>query len=395
MHRGPSALIGNEEARNFILAHEQEDPYEVSLNHREAGGLPVALLARQIESRRKARSKLPEWYKQNGVIFPDPENLQQASSEAAAKYKARIFQGGPLADLSGGTGIDAYYLAGGEELHFVEPNEELCRLARHNFAILNQKLTIYQESAVSFIDRMASGLRIYIDPSRRNSSSQKTVLFSDGSPDITRILPRLLEKSDRILLKASPMIDIHAARVSLNHHVKEVHILEFAGECKEVLFLLDRSHHDDPPVYAVIPDKHLAFTFRYSEERQTDVEFGPVSGWLYEPSPALMKAGAFNILARRFNLVKVHPNTHLYTSRQCVRDFPGRTFRVTEIRPYNLRNLRAMSKDGKANITVRNFPETVASLRKKSGIRDGGMVYLFLYTASGNERMICQASKPD
>lgn len=395
MVSGPSALMGNKQALDFIRQHEDEDPYALSLKYREVHGIPIAVISRQVESRQKAQIKLPEWYDTAGVIFPDPLNLQQSSSEATARYKNHLLPGQQIVDLTGGSGVDSYYITHQKEGIFVEPEEGLCRLAAYNFKLLGRNISIKNTDAESFLTNMPSGAQVYIDPSRRDATKRKTVLFTDCSPNVIDLLPRLLEKSERILIKGSPMLDIRQAISSLNYQVLEIHVLEWMGECREVLFLLTREKVKEPIIYVVNLDNGQSIQFTHAEEQATEITYGPVSHWLYEPSPAMMKSGGFKTLARTFGLSKLHVNTQLYTSSEPVKDFPGRIFEVIDYRPFSMKKLKQLSEGGQANITTRNFPESVASLRKKSRIRDGGDVYLFVYTGPANKRMVCKVRKPD
>ncbi len=395
MDTGPSVLIGNQKALTFIHQHEGDDPYTLSLKHREVNGVPIAIISRQIESRQKARLKLPEWYETPGVIFPDPINLQQSSSEATARYKIRLLSAGLIVDLTGGTGVDSHYLMDQKEGIFVEPDEELCRLANHNFSLLGGQIKVHNQSAESFVNSIPVGAQVFLDPSRRDAARRKTVLFSDCSPDVTTLLPILLEKTDRVLIKGSPMLDLQLAISSLAHHVAEIHVLEWMGECRESLFLCTPEKTANPTITAVNTDTAQSFTFTSKEEEAADIKYSGVQNWLYEPSPSMMKSGGFKTMARQFGLSKLQVNTHLYTSNEPIQNFPGRIFEVENCEPFSIKTLKKYSEKGRANITIRNFPESVASIRKKSGIRDGGDVYLFAYTSAANKRVLCKVRKPD
>ncbi len=395
MAQGPSALIGNKQAMEFIRSHESDDPFELTLTHREVAGLPVALLARQIKSRQKAHSKLPEWNDSPDIIFPDPANLQQSSSEATAKYKASITHSAPVIDLTGGTGVDLFYISGNKKAIYVDPDPELCRLAEHNFTILHKHLKVVNSTAESFVNTMPEDHQLFLDPSRRDEHNNKMIRFSDCLPDVTKLLPELLEKTNDILLKASPMMDISQACRELLMHVHEVHVLEWEGECRELLFVIHRDTCKEPLIRAVDLSANLEISFRTGEEKELIPSYGPMRNWLYEPSPAMLKAGAFNVLANRYQLTKIHPNTHLYTSESLVMDFPGRTFRVIHCQPYSVSGLKKSIQGDKANISTRNFPESVKSIRKKTGLKDGGTAYVFAFRNFENKKMFCSTIRPE
>lgn len=395
MNPDASDLIGNASALGFVRQHEQDDPYKIALSGRKAGGLPASLLARQIESRQKAASKLPEWHATSGIVFPDPENLRQSSSEATARYKRSLSGHGPLTDLTGGTGVDAFYLSDGNPIRFVDPDPVLCRLAGHNISLLGGTIETHETTAEEFIRNLPAGDRIFIDPSRRDDTRRQLVSLRDCIPDITALLPLLLQKSEDILLKASPMIDIQAALDELEHHASEVHVVEWEGECREILFRLTRETHEDPPVSAVRLEKQQHFTFSFSEERAAEASYGHVDAWLYEPSAAFMKAGPFKSICRAFNVQKLNVSTHLYTSDKQISGFPGRIFRVIDVQPFSVKTLKSLTTSGKANITTRNFPHSVAEVRKKSGIREGGKDYLFLFRGPDNELLVCRCRRPE
>lgn len=389
MNAGPSMLIGNDEALAFILDHEGQDPYTLSLKHSAVAGVPFSVIARQIESRQKARIKLPQWHATPGIIFPDPVFLQQSSSEATAKYKATLVRTESVADLTGGTGIDLFYLSEKRDASYFDINPDLCALVRHNYSVLHKSAVIQHSPAEKALASLLPNGEIYLDPSRRDNKQRKMVGFADCSPDVTALLPDILQKSEHVMLKASPMMDIRQAIISLNYHAREVHVVEWENECKEILFILDRQQHENPTIIASDTSASRSLRFNLEEEAQTTVQSSGVENYLYEPSPAILKAGAFKIITRKFPLQKLHQNTHLYSSNSHIAEFPGRIFKVLENVPYHPARLREMLPSAKANITVRNFPESVAQIRKKLRLTDGGDSYLFAYTDYLNRKMIC------
>ena len=373
------------QARAFLEQHKADEPAALMLQAKRFPGLPVADLVQQIQARQKAKTKLPGWAENYDLIFPANLSVEQASSEQTAAYKAKLVTGGLLADLTGGFGVDAFYFAQQfRQVIHVEQNEALSEIVRFNFKQLSaSNVTFFAGNATVFLADLPQPLDcFYLDPARRGTANQKVHLLEDCEPDILRLLPELLQKSKTVLLKTSPLLDINLA-VSQLKTVQKIWVIAVDNECKEVLYQIGHELNPDPEITAVnLSPKatQTEFTFRKSGEETTEITYSEPQQFIYEPNAAIMKAGAFRQIAARFNAAKLHRNSHLYTSAELIPDFPGRTFKLKTVAKYQKKVLLPLIPEKKANITVRNFPETVAQIRQKTGLKEGGNLYLFATT---------------
>lgn len=377
-------LLLSDEIQAFLQAQAKTDPASLMLKAHLYPQWPMQEVVQQLQSRQKAENKLPTWLATPGVVFPAPLSVEQASSERTAAYKASLIQGNTLVDLTGGFGVDTYFFSKrfSKVIH-VEQNKELHELVTHNFKAMgaNNIATIHSE-ATSFLNTFEEEADwLYIDPARRNSAQQKTVMLQDCEPDVTQMLGLMLSKTANILLKASPMLDIEGALRQLPS-VRRVWIIALENECKEVLFEICAGYQQEPEMIAVNLSKQeeALFSFFKSQELTETPRLSLPLAYLYEPNAAIMKSGGYRSVASRFNLFKLHANSHLYTSNALQENFPGRVFSIDSIVPLDKKKLRVFLPENKANISVRNFPLTVAEIRKKTGIKEGGSIYLIATT---------------
>ncbi|WP_242923687.1 class I SAM-dependent methyltransferase [Pontibacter liquoris] len=373
--------------KQFIEEHQHQDVAQLMLQARRYPQLPVLELVQQIQARQKAAGKLPTWAANPDVIFPVTLSVEQSSSEATAAFKASLVQGELLADLTGGFGVDCLYFAKrfGQVMH-VEQNPELQAIASYNFKLLQAaNIQSMNTTAEEFLQHFTGKATIlYLDPARRGNSNEKLHLLQDCEPDILNLLPQLFSKADSVLLKTSPMLDIDLALAQLGH-VAKLWVVAVQNEVKEVLYLLQPVAPQPGQVVRtavnLLPTgqpQQLPFTKAAEEAAQ--VTYTDPLEYIYEPNAAILKAGAYRYLAQHLHLDKLHPNSHLYTSAALLPDFPGRSFRCLHVSRYSKKELLRQLPSGKANITVRNFPESVAEIRRKTGIREGGDTYLFFTT---------------
>lgn len=339
----------------------------------------------QIEGRERTADKLPTFASIPDWWYPVRLSCEQCSSELTARYKASLLS--PLAlgegkeerllDLTGGYGVDTYFLSE-QFIHtdYVEQNEELCRIAAHNFALSQkskverQKLSIaiHNTTAEDFLLSSPCGEAgwglIFLDPARRDSHGSKVFRIEDCTPNVVELLPTLLAHSKRLLIKLSPMLDLTQAVTCLSQVNWDIHIVAIKNEVKEVLLL---SGGTGQIITIDLAQKDQAFVFTREEEQHCglDIRDGKLANYLYEPNAAILKAGAYKLVAQRFGLHKLDVNTHLYTSRQFIENFPGRVWRITE-----KQNLK------QANVLTRNYPLTPEQLKKKLHLRDGGTAFV-------------------
>ncbi len=393
----PIETLLRPDVQRFLREHALDDPHRLALLAHRYPDLPIRAIAEQLQSCRKARHKLPEWFATEGLIFPPTLSMEQCSSEATARYKSSLLHGQRLVDLTGGAGVDTFYLSQSfVQTDYVEQDESLAQLAGHNFSVLGANhIQAHSTSAEAFLATLSEPVdAIYLDPARRDAQARRVFQLTDSTPDVLALQNELLNKATTVLLKTAPLLDIQATLQVLKN-VSQVHVVAVRNEVKEVLYQLDRRHLSEPEITA-INLQHSAdepFTFLRSQELQAEIIYADPLTYLYEPHAALMKAGAFKRIGQRFGLSKLHPNTHLYTSSLHVPNFPGRTFRCQAVVPYQKKAVRRQLSEARASITTRNFPEAVAAVRKKLDLSDGGDAYLFAVRLANEQLRIIIAAK--
>jgi len=389
----------NTETKHFITTHEKDDIFTLKLNYKSDSGVDIDLAIRQINGKQKIKSKIPTFYNSEDLYYPVQLSLEQSSSEATAVYKSTICNGQSLVDLTGGFGVDCNFMSPHfKQVSYVERQEELCDLARHNFRVLGKEhIKVYHNETEAFLETMEHADWIYIDPARRSAGGNKVVLLSDCEPDVSSLYPLLLEKATKVMIKLSPMMDVTAAVRDLPN-TSEIHILSVENECKEVLLILNQQVQGSIKVRTINFGKNNTqqiFEYNLDEESIAEVSLATeVDKYLYEPNAAIMKSGAFKLIGKRFGLSKLHINTHLYTSNELFPEFPGRVFEVTHQWENSKKELQELGKKTpKANITTRNYPIPVDELRKKLKIKEGGDIYLFACTLCDDQKMILETKK--
>ena len=390
------------DTKQFIKDHLHDDVRELALKYHDNAKVDMALALRQIEARQLLRNKVPLWSANEDLLFPPHLSIEQCSSEATAQYKASLLQGNTFVDLTGGLGVDCFFISRNfQHADYVEQNPELCVLAEHNFSSLRGAKRrgnlprVNNDTAENYLSGCEPVDCIFLDPARRDTYGRKTVSIADCTPNVIALQDLLLTKAHRVMVKLSPMLDISKALQELKH-VKEVHVVAVANECKELLFILEQDDNEVPMFTCVnLSSDQPAVSFTQEEERNASVRLAAeVSSYLYEPNAALMKAGCFRLLTQRYHLSKLHPNSHLYTSDQLINGFPGRIFKVEGWAPYN-KKLKQTLLAGveKASIATRNFPLSVAELRKTWKIADGDQVFLFATTISQEKMIVVKTHK--
>lgn len=393
--------------QQFITQHRQDDVRRLAL-----GTLPEEIDARwclqQIEGWQLASRKLPQWAATEGLWFPPRLSLEQCSGQAAARYKCSIVerllptatQRRSMADLTGGFGVDFSYMAPlFGAARYYEQNAELCRIAAHNFLLLglNQANVVCADTSVEPAWHNADHSLLYLDPARRDVGGRKTIAIEDCTPDVVAMQSGLLQSAPVVMIKLSPMLDIRMALRRLSN-VSEIHIVSVKGECKELLLVLT-ALQAPLHIYCVNLESHDApFVSDAAAAWAVQPKFcDEIGAFLYEPGASLLKGGVQDAVAAHHNLLKLHRDSHLYTSNTLCPDFPGRIFSVEGHCGFSKGELRSLIGDmAQANLTVRNFPATVAELRKRLKLREGGETYLFATTACGAGRVLikCRRAAP-
>ncbi|MEM9143925.1 MAG: class I SAM-dependent methyltransferase, partial [Bacteroidota bacterium] len=350
------------EVQEFISQNLKTDIPSLLLGKPPFDGISNKALAQQIVSKNKAKTKLPTWFGTAGIYYPPKQNLEQSSSERTAQYKASLVSGGSLADLTGGFGVDSYFFSKAiQEVHHCEWQQELSGIAQHNFKVLGGPITPHVEDGLAFLRRTTQLFDwIYVDPSRRDNRHNRVFLLADCEPNVPQHLDFLFSKADRILLKTSPLLDISAGTRELQG-IKEIHIVAVHNEVKELLWVLEANFSGAIQIKTRNYGKTEVEQFDFSQTELTllKTDFSEPKAYLYEPNAAILKSGAFDLVTSRHGVHKLHVHTHLYTSDQLL-PFPGRQFQIVQTLPYSKRITKALGLE-KANVAVRNFPETVAA----------------------------------
>ncbi|WP_317174150.1 THUMP-like domain-containing protein [Zobellia nedashkovskayae] len=336
-------------------------------------------LTEQLEARKKCEKKLPTWFATANIYYPNKLNIEQTSSETSAKYKAGLVGGKSLVDVTAGLGVDSYFFSQKiDQIHHCELDQNLSEIAAHNYKILGiDNVKTHAQNGLDFIKNSKITFDwIYIDPSRRDGAKKRVFLLSDCLPNVVQNLDLLFLKSKNILIKTAPLLDISAGISELDF-IKEIHVIAINNDVKELLWVLQKDYIGSISIKTInkTAEQDQIFDFKLESEKEAISEFSEPLTYLYEPNAAVLKSGAFKIIGQNLQLKKLHINTHLYTSDILI-DFPGRRFKIESIFPYNKASFK---KSGikHANVTTRNFPESVATIRKKMKIKDGGQIYLF------------------
>ena len=389
----------NQETKEFIAAHRNEDPRTLALQAKRYPAVDMREAVTQIEGWQAARETLPGWAAAEGIIYPPKISMEQCSSEATALYKAGLVQGERIADLTGGFGIDCSYMARRfSEATYIERNERLCNIAKKNFALLGlEQINVINGNSEEILHILPAQDWIFIDPARRDGEGRKVVALSDCEPDVTMLEEELLKRSRKVMVKCSPMLDIAAATRELGN-VEEIHVVAVNNECKELLIILGEKRGDNATVHCtdLHKEKAISFAFTRAEEQECKAELSnAIERFLYEPNAAIQKAGCYRSLAARTGTAKLHPNSQLYTADTLIKEFPGRVFEVEKVCGFSKSDIKEIQALKKANITVRNFPESVQQLRKRLKLSDGGEHYIFATTVADGSKLLAICRKAD
>ena len=378
--------ILNKEVQNYINANLETDLHSLLLKKSPFSEVSMQEMVQQIKGKKVAHRKFPFLLKEN-IVFPPNLNLEQASSQSTAEFKAENLNGKKFLDLTCGFGIDAYFLSQNfGEITLVEKNPELLDLVKHNWKILNKKATFVNENLEHFLAKNSERFDvIYLDPARRDSEKNKKFLLEDLSPNLLEIQDQLLEISSQIIIKLSPLIDI-SYLISVLKNVAKIQIIAVRNEVKELIVFLEKARKgDDVEISCInLESDDAEFAFQFKEEKTAVSAFSEPQQFLYIPNNAVLKSGAFNLVSQFFNGKKLHPNTHFYTSDKRIERFPGR---ILEINMIDSKHIR---KGEKYNIISKNYPLSPDEIKKKYKILDGGNCYL-IFTQTQNRKIILKS----
>ena len=396
----------NEATRNYIHQHLEADVRQLALQGGRDPEVDLPLALEQIAGRQKARTKIPSWASIDGMLYPPHLSMEQCSSERTARYKAELAgKGNFFVDLTTGFGVDAAFISEVfSQAICVEQQERLCQIISENFVRLGlTQMQVVCGDATEYLHTMPHADLLMIDPARRDEHGARTFGIADCSPNVLEMMDEMTKKADRIIIKLSPMLDWRKAVNDIeseNHHVGCVHIVSVDNECKELLIEVRGASKEVKPSMPVVCVNLLSdgreerFVFdALVPPSSTILSFPQKSNFLYEPNASIMKGGCFGLLSERFSLSQLDSNSHLFVSETEVHDFPGRCFVIDTVTSMNKRDLKdALTGISRANIAVRNFPMSVAELRKRLKLQDGGDVYIFATTVAnqGHRLFICR-----
>ena len=382
----------NQATLDFIQQHRTDDVRKLALQGAKHPEVDMTYALEQIAGWQKARIKLPSWAARDGIIYPPHLSMEQCSSEATAIYKAQIAgKGQRFVDLTAGFGVDAAFIAKGfQQAIIIEQQEKLCAITSGNYRQLGlDQVEVLCGNGVEYLHTMEHADLIFIDPARRDEHGGRTYGIADCTPNVLELREELLAKADRVMIKLSPMLDWRKAVEDLKT-VNEVHIVSVDNECKELLLVLSV---EAKPLQVFCVNDGQIFTFVPASTQRISLLALPLSfQFLYVPNASIMKAGCFEELAERFQVAPLDRNSHLFVSDREVQDFPGRCFVIEKMTSMNKRELKeALKGIRQANIAVRNFPLSVAELRKRLKLQDGGDTYIFATTVAdkGHQLLIC------
>ena len=379
--------------QEFINFNLDTDVTRLALSKNPFPEIEYTSIINQIKAKQKSKEKLPLWYTTSNIIFPSNISVEQTSSEVTAKYKLEIVSGDTLIDLSGGFGIDDYYFSKKiKSVTHCEINSELSKIVAYNFNVLNainikcinQNSTDYLKESNDFFDW------IYIDPSRRNEKKGKVFMFEDCEPNVPDLLTLYFSKSNNILIKTAPLLDLQAGIEELKH-VKKIHIVAVQNEVKELLWEITKGYEGIVKIVSVNIEKDKQTFVETIHQKEYNVEFSLPLKYVYEPNASILKSGSFDAISQIYDCQKLHKNSHLYTSNTLI-EFPGRRFIIENIITLQKSEVKEHLIGKKMNISTRNFPIKVEELKKKYKIKDGGTTFAFFTTNIENKKiaLICK-----
>lgn len=399
-----------DEERRLVAENRGHDPAKLALSLRSSAVVRPAIVAQQVDAYNRLEGKVPSWAVHNGLEFPFPVAIQQCSSEPLARFrKALAADAKSVIDLTGGLGVDCYFMGQGKEsVTYVEASAEAVKAAQWNFNVLGVKNTTFvNQTAEEYVDHLVEqGGRadlIFIDPSRRGVNGERVYKLEDCAPDVTKLAPLMEKVADRIVVKLSPLLDISQTLAQLPN-ATDIYAIGHGGECKDIVVCLTPGRKDceRQTIHAITLDDdgecatHIRFT--RSEECATAGNIAtsaPTAGdYLFVPSAAIMKAGPYNILSAQYGVKLIARGTHIYTSDADIADFPGRRFKVTGAFDLSKRSIAGLRKTtDSASIAVRNFPLAADALRKKLKLGESSEHFLFGVTGSDGRPLLLLCAK--
>ncbi|MDV7696131.1 RsmD family RNA methyltransferase [Chryseobacterium soli] len=375
----------NKEVQNYINANLHSDLHGLLLKKSPFPDISMQEIVQQIKGKQTAQKKFPFLLKE-GIVFPPQLNLEQASSEKTALYKSNILKGKTFIDLTSGFGIDAYYLSQKfEKITLVEQNSELLEIVSHNWGILEKKARFVNQKLEDFLAENRNTFDvIYLDPARRDQNKNKVFLLEDLSPNIIEIQDKLISISNEVVIKLSPLIDLKYL-VSVLPNIFRIEIIAVKNDVKEVVVFLSGENSGQISCKCVnLESEESELEYQFGDEENAQSEYSDPEKFIYIPNNSILKAGIFNVISEKFGLKKLHPNTHIYTSMDRIKNFPGRVMEMEVI------DGKQIKKKEQFNIISKNYPLKPEEIKKKYGLKDGGESYL-IFTQSKKGKIILKS----
>ena len=380
--------------QEFINSNIGTDVAKLALQKNKFPPADWTTILNQITAKQKVKNKLPTWFNTSNIYYPSKISVEQTSSEKTANYKSNLVSGEKLIDLTGGFGVDDFYFSKKViQVTHCEINRELSEIVQHNFKQLETKNVecLYGDSTEILKKLNQKFDWIYIDPSRRNEAKGKVFMLQDCLPNVPDLLGFYFDFANNIMIKTAPILDISAGLSELKN-VKSIHIIAVENEVKELLWILEKNYSKTITIVASNLTKENDEEFHFELSNSSISKYSLPKKYLFEPNAAIMKSGGFDNITASFNVEKLHQHSHLFTSDTRI-NFPGRVFQIENNIPYNKDSMKSFLENKKANITTRNFPETVENIRKKWKIKDGGTVYCFFTTDVNNNKIVLLCDK--
>jgi hypothetical protein len=390
-----NTAILEQKVQDFINKNLKSDINKLILKGSPFKDVSIQELANQILAKQKSEKKLPNWFATKSIYYPVKLSIEQTSSEITAEHKSKIVSGDTIIDITGGFGVDCYAFSKQfKNVVHCEINEELSEIVKYNYEQLNvNNVTIVAQDGIEYLKNINQKFDcIYIDPSRRHDIKGKVFLLKDCLPNVPENLDFLFTKTDTILIKNSPILDITSTINELKF-IKEIHVISVKNEVKELMFLLKKYTKQSIEIKTSNSLRNNTKEFSFHLNKSYKETYSLPLIYLYEPNAAILKSGGFNEVSHQLKINKLHQHSHLYSSEEIVDNFPGRTFKIETVYPYNKKKIKKQLAISKANITTRNFPKTVAQIRTETKLKDGGSIYLFFTTNINNELIVICCTK--
>ncbi|MEP1490096.1 MAG: class I SAM-dependent methyltransferase [Algibacter sp.] len=389
-------FILNTKVQEFINKNINSDSTALSLQKTPFSSEDIKIIIEQIEAKKRCIKKLSTWFNTKDIYYPNKLNIEQTSSEITANYKSNLIEGHSIIDLTGGFGVDCFYFSKRfKRITHCEINESLSNIVKHNYKKLQiGSIETLPKNGIDYLKENNTNFDwIYIDPSRRHDSKGKVFVLNDCLPNVPLHLGLLFSRSNNIMIKTSPLLDLAIGINELNH-VKTIHIVAVNNEVKELLWILENEFEGQIAIETINlkKEKKDYFNFYLEDEKVAESTYHLPLSYLYEPNASILKSGAFHSISNKLSVFKLHKHSHLYTSDDCIDHFPGRIFKIKSVLAYNKKTLKKLGIS-KANITTRNFPESVLQIRKKFNIKDGGTIYMFFTTDLNNQKIVLITNK--